>query len=49
MSARGQQQLQHLLGTGAAEVARPERAAAGLDLERPEEPDEHVFFSHKTD
>ncbi len=49
VSARGQQQLQHLLGAGAAEVARPERAAAGLDLEWPEEPDEHVFFLHKTD
>ncbi len=47
VSAGGQQQLEHLLGARAAEVARPERAWAGLDLERPEEPDEQLSFSHE--
>ena len=39
MAARCQQDLEHLLRSDAAEVARAEAALALLDRERPEQPD----------
>jgi hypothetical protein len=40
MTACSEQDLEHLLRSRAAEVARPERALAVLDLQRSEQADE---------
>src|SRR5690348_8436100 len=51
MAARGEQDLKHLLGPGAPQVTRTERAGAVFDHERPEQPDHRApptlfFYAH---
>ncbi len=50
MTARGEQDFQHLLRPGAPQVTRTQRAAAVLDRERPEQADHKAprfsFYAH---